>query len=96
MSGKLVQAFTALALFYPVPLASAEQITVHALRQVGWTVVDKSAHDEWLDGKAPYHSMRRLLYVVTYTLQKDGKAVTCRLTRDVMYDTSTETCVKAK
>jgi len=70
--------------------------TVHGLRQAGWNLVDKTARDDWLPGIAPYEDLGRLIYVVTYTLQKDNKTMTCTLARDNMRDTLEQSCSPRK
>ena len=71
-------------------------MTVNNLRQAGWNIVEKMEADEWHNGIAPYEYLRRLLYVVTYTLEKEGKTVTCTLARDVMYDNFEQSCLQVK
>ena len=87
-----------LALFLmPVPSSGAAvEQSVHALRQAGWTLVDKAERDEWHPGVYPYEKLRRQVYVVTYTLEKDGRSMTCILARDVMYDTFEQSCQEAE
>lgn len=75
--------------------AAPVDMTANSLRQAGWVQVSKTEHDEWHAGIPPYEYLRRLLYVVTYTFEKDGKNVTCTLSRDVMYDNFEQTCEKA-
>ena len=75
--------------------APAEE-TVHGLRQAGWVLVEKSERDEWRMGLSPYENIRRLVYVVTYTLRKEGRTMTCTLARDVMYDTFKQTCAQTR
>ncbi|MEE8393597.1 MAG: hypothetical protein V3R66_04570 [Rhodospirillales bacterium] len=78
----------------PSPAQAGE--TVHGLRQAGWVLVEKSEHDEWHMGVAPYENISRLVYVVKYTLRKEGKTMICTLERDVMLDTAKQTCAPAK
>jgi len=83
-------ALTVMTLVGPAPSRAEE--TVHGLLQSGWIIVKKTQADEWKKGAPPYAELDRLIYVVTYILKKDNKIMTCRLTRDMMYDTSEETC----
>jgi len=85
-----VSALTVMTFAGPAP--SRAQETVHGLLQSGWVIVKKTQTDEWKKGAPPYAELDRLIYVVTYILKKDGKTMTCRLTRDMMYDTSEQTC----
>jgi hypothetical protein len=77
-------------------LSAQSQDTVYGLRQAGWTLVDKTDHDEWQAGKAPYEELGSLIYVVTYTLQKDGITKICTLARNMMHDTYEQNCSVAK
>lgn len=70
--------------------------TVNGLRQAGWVVVEKTDRDEWLPGKAPYEDLGSLIYIVTYTMRKDGKTKTCTLARDNMSDTFEQSCSVAR
>ena len=92
-----LRAWTLTLLFAIIsPLTAQGEETVHGLRQAGWQIVEKTSRDEWLPGIAPYEDLRRLVYVVTYTLQKQGETRICTLTRDNMRDTSTQSCRAAK
>ncbi len=95
---KVLVAFAGMAmLFAPTGSAGAPAAeTVHGLRQAGWVLVEKSERDEWRMGLSPYENMRRLVYVVTYTLKKEGRTMTCTLARDVMYDTFKQTCAPTR
>ena len=92
----LASAFMLLLLTPVVSSVAGDEDTVHGLRQAGWQVVDKTAYDEWLPGIAPYEDLGRLNYVVTYTLQKQGKTRICTMSRDNMRDTFTQSCRAAK
>ncbi len=78
------------------PAKSQSEDTVHGLRQAGWVVVDKTATNEWHKGAPPYEELGRLVYVTIYTLEKEGNTVVCVLTRDLMFDTYSETCKRTK
>jgi len=92
----LASVFMLLLLIPVVSPVAGDEDTVHGLRQAGWQIVEKTAYDEWLPGIAPYEDLRRLLYVVTYTLQKQGETKICTLSRDNMHDTFTQSCRAAK
>jgi hypothetical protein len=92
----LTSAVMAVLLTPLVSLVAGGEETVNGLRQAGWQLVEKTDRDEWLPGIAPYEDLGRLVYVVTYTLQKDDKTVTCTLARDNMYDTFEQSCSPAK
>lgn len=72
--------------------AANGEATVHGLRQAGWKVINKTTRDEWHPGKAPYEDLGSLVYMVTYTLHKEGKTVTCTIARNMMQDTFKESC----
>jgi len=92
----LACSYLAMFLFaFPVLAVAAEE-TVNGLRQAGWTLVEKKERDEWLPGRAPYEDLGRLVYVVTYIFEKDGKTMTCTLARDMMFDTLEQTCAQTK
>ena len=95
---KIVLAFVGLALLASSAPAWAapSDMTVNALRQAGWTQVGKVERDEWHEGIAPYETLRRCIYTVTYTLEKEGKTVKCTMARDVMYDTFEQSCSSPK
>jgi|GEM_PF-1169056 len=92
-TGTLITSFFLAAVLSPFisSMAYGEE-TVNGLRQAGWTVTGKTEHDEWRAGREPYKNLGRLLYVATYTLQKDERSMTCTLARDNMFDTFTQTC----
>ncbi len=92
----LASAFMLLLSIPTVSPMAGDEDTVHALRQAGWQLVEKTSRDEWLPGIAPYENLRRLLYIVTYTLQKQGETKVCTLSRDNMHDTFKESCRAAK
>ncbi|MBT4932076.1 MAG: hypothetical protein HOL66_14410 [Rhodospirillaceae bacterium] len=92
----LTSAIMAVLLTPFVSLGAGGEETVNGLRQAGWQMVEKTAHDEWLAGIAPYEDLGRLIYVVTYTMQKDDKTMTCTLARDNMHDTFQQSCSPAK
>ncbi|MBL6930431.1 MAG: hypothetical protein ISR53_10855 [Rhodospirillales bacterium] len=92
----LTSAIMAVLLTPFVSLGAGGEETVNGLRQAGWQLVEKTDHDEWLPGIAPYEDLGRLIYVVTYTLQKDNKTKTCTLARDNMHDTFKQSCSAAK
>jgi len=92
----LASAFMFLLLIPMVSTVAEDQETVHGLRQAGWQLVEKTSRDEWLPGIAPYEKLRRLNYIVTYTLQKQGETRICTLARDNMRDTLKQSCRAAK
>ena len=85
-----------IALVLAGPAKSWAQETVHGLQQAGWVIVKKTDADEWRAGLPPYENLRRLIYVVTYTLEKEGESMTCTLARDMMFDTSEQKCSRTK
>jgi len=94
--GKIVFVVAWAILTLAIPTTSRAQETVHGLRQNGWVVVKKSDANEWRKGIPPYENLDRLIYVVTYILEKDGKTITCTLARDMMADTFKQTCRPTK
>ncbi len=78
------------------PLNAQTEVTIHGLRQAGWVFAEKTESNEWHVGIPPYEELRRLVYVVTYTLKKEGQTMICTLARDVMYDTSKEKCRRVR
>ena len=90
----LVAALTLMTLTGPA--TAQTRATVHELRQAGWVIVEKTENDEWHTGIPPYEELRRLVYVVTYVLEKEGKIMTCSLARDVMYDSFRQTCNRTR
>ena len=93
--GTIVFVIAVTIMTFASPAPSRADETVHGLLQAGWVIVKKTQADEWKKGAPPYAELDRLIYVVTYILKKDGKTMTCRLSRDMMYDTSEQTCSPA-
>ena len=88
----VVAALILMTLAGPLRAQTETEASVFDLRRAGWVIVEKTARNEWQAGVPPYEELGRMVYVVTYVLEKDGQTMTCTLARDVMYDTMKQSC----
>ncbi len=96
LTGPVVFCLISLFVMLAPPANAQQEETVHGLLRSGWVITQKTETDERHPGIPPYEKLDRIVYVVTYTLAKDGRAMTCTLTRDQMFDTASETCEPAR
>ncbi len=66
--------------------------TVSAYLAMGYSIADKRQEKRWLPGKPPYADLKRLVYITTYRLERDGSIVVCEVAYDSQQDSMQTTC----
>jgi len=86
-------AFAFIATVSALPQWAVGQSTgVYGLTQAGWEIVEQIEKQEIRSGVSPYSSLQRVVSIMEYRLEKDGRRMVCWVSYDSQQDTLEEKC----
>ena len=86
-------AFAFIAAVSVLPQWAVGQSTgVYGLTQAGWEIVEQIEKQEIRSGVSPYSSLQRVVSIMEYRLEKDGRRMVCWVSYDSQQDTQEEKC----
>ena len=89
----LIVCSTAFAIFILTSTGTfAEQVKISDLRSQGWTEIARQEEIKKYPGERPYENLIRVVQIVHFVFEKDGKKKNCWISYDSQRDELNEHC----